>query len=108
MLSLMVSSTSYLKRTKVISYYLLSITYYLIIASARFFTFHSSLFTKEENVSGLPLIGGREGVLLQVSSLLVEIVLVGSYCQFVAGMLIADHDAVRVHLKHRSSPFMRN
>ena len=45
MLSLMVSSTSYLKRTKVISYYLLSITYYLIIASARFFTLHSSLFT---------------------------------------------------------------
>ena len=33
-------------------------THYLTIASARFFTLHFSLFTKEENVTSLPLTGG--------------------------------------------------
>ena len=58
-LRLVASHRAILKRTRLTpilhsSFYIL----HLITASARFFTLHFSLFTKEENVSDLPLTGG--------------------------------------------------
>ena len=58
-LQLVASHRAILKRTRLTpilhsSFYIL----HLITASARFFILHFSLFTKEENVSGLPLTGG--------------------------------------------------
>jgi len=42
--------------------------------------------------------------LLQISSLLIEIILIGSNRELVASRLVAYHDSVWMHLQHRSSP----
>ena len=105
----MVSSTSYLKRTKVISYYLLSITYYLIIASARFFTFHSSLFTfhsEQKMYERNPLV---TTLLMPVSLAVLAtalLALTSCHSSKVATLEVIRHDTVQTAIWHYDSVYI--
>ena len=105
----MVSSTSYLKRTKLISYSLFPNTYYLTTASARFFTFHSSLFTlhsEQKMYERNPLI---TALLMPVGLAVLAIILLAlASCRSsqVATVEKVFHDTVQTALWHYDSVYI--